>query len=490
MGGVGPRGFLSTGAIMGLRFMARASKDSRARFLPVGVLVAGTVCAVVLSVTAGAAVAPLNAVPGLVTWPSSELEAIACPSTTSCLAVGEYDAPSSSIAIALSLHGDTWSRPVRLGRAYGLTGIWGLNNVSCADVDDCIGLDSLTWLLLSDHRGRWSRDDAPALSQANFPLLAPTTSCSPGGMCWAAYENFVSTSPTSSYRASWVVGERDGRWLPPRRIGPQLSPYEETHHGEVLVNGVSCWSTSSCTVIGSVSSGSVGPFREGLRAFVQTETDGVWDSPRLMPTGLAGSPGESFTSIPLWSPIACTARGTCLLGGSEVRGNTTFGVATEQEVDGRWLPTVIGDGIATGEQGSTVNVVACRATALCVAAAVGATHGRSWLSFRAEVEGRWQRAQQVPIGPGIFDATEAVCPSESMCDVVGHVLTTKHESLGFVARYEHGRWTFWTYGLGLGAYGTTLNGVACDKTACWAVGTAFWTNPQREVGFSFPLSDA
>ena len=483
--------FLSTGALVALRFLGRGSRVSRVRWLPLGVLIAGTACAVVLSVITGAAVPPLHSIPGLTTWRSTQVNGIACPSATSCVAVGEYDAPNASIAIALSLHGDAWSRPTRLGRAYGLSGIYGLSKISCADVEDCVGVESLTWLLLSDYRGRWSRDDAPEFTQANFPLVAPTTSCSPGGMCWVAYENFVATSATSSYRASWVVGERDGRWVPPRRIGPQLSHYAKTHHGGVVVNGVSCWSPSSCTVVGSVYSGSQSAPREGLRGFVQTETNGVWGPPRVMPTWLAGSPKGSFVSIPLWSPMVCTGRGTCLLGGAEVRGNTSIGAATEQEVSDRWLPPVIGDGVATGAEGSYANAIACHETTLCVASEVEATPRRSWISFRAEARGRWQPALQVPIAPGgIFDATDAICPSESSCDVVGRVLTTKQESLGFVARFEHGRWLLWTYGFGLGAYATTLNGVACEQpTSCWAVGAAFWSDSQREVGFAFPLSD-
>ncbi len=476
--------FLSTGALIGLQRLARGSPATRVRWLPVGVLTTGVACAVVLSVILGPPVPPLHVVPGLMTWSSSSVDGIACPSPSACLAVGEHDATNSSIAITLSLRGDEWSRPTRLGRTFGLSGIDALTDVSCAGVGDCIGLDSQTSQLLADHDGRWTKDDGGDLSQLSNVFFAPTTACSPGGTCWAAYHEYAPGA--SDFQESYAVGVRKGRWLPAHLIGPRLSAHAKAHHGAVFVSGLSCWSASSCTFTGAVDGGGT------WSVFVQTESDGVWGAPQLVPTDLGANRNEVFTSFPLWSSIACTARGTCLLGGWVVRGDTTIGLATEQEVNGRWLPPSVGDGITSGGNGANVLEVACHGPALCIASGDGQTRGGGWIDFRAEVAGHWQRALQVSTGEpydgfgGFARASAAVCPTASTCEVVGWTYLSERGLQGFVASYEHGQWTYWTYGLGLGYRWTRLTGVACDRAACWAVGTA--NDDQAEIGFSFPLN--
>jgi hypothetical protein len=41
--------------------------------------------------------------------------------------------------------------------------------------------------------------------------------------------------------------------------------------------------------------------------------------------------------------------------------------------------------------------------------------------------------------------------------------------------------------LGVGEAFTQLEGLACDSTACWAVGFAEWSNQQTE-GFAYPMA--
>jgi len=193
------------------------------------------------------------------------------------------------------------------------------------------------------------------------------------------------------------------------------------------------------------------------------------------------------------SSISCSARGTCLLGGFEMRRNSSIiGAATDQEVDGRWLPPAIGTGGALGGENSGVVKVACHATELCIAVGGGNSHGNGWLFFRAEVRGRWHKAFLAPIGGGGFALvglsrpTAASCPTVSTCYVVGWFTTTHQERLAFAASYVGGQWSFEPLVLGRGEDTTDLLGLACDSTACWAVGAAQWSNQQTE-GFAFPI---
>jgi hypothetical protein len=71
--------------------------------------------------------------------------------------------------------------------------------------------------------------------------------------------------------------------------------------------------------------------------------------------------------------------------------------------------------------------------------------------------------------------------------VVGWFTTTHQRQLAFAASYVSGQWSFEPLDLGRGEDVTLLDGLACDSTACWAVGTAQWSNQQSE-GFAYPIA--
>ena len=464
----------ATAVIAGLRLLVRTGPLPQARFVPIGFLAVGTACATVLSIlTSGPPLPTLTGVPGLVAWPSAYLQGIACPAPSTCVIVGN----GSSQPIALTLRRNSWGAPVPVKGADSL----GL--VACASAGNCVA-DDFNVRISFEHDGTWRPDDGGP----NF-LLSPTAACSPHGLCWVTYQRFVSTGDNSSHEVPDAIGESDGHWLPIHQVGPVRPARDKAKQWSVAVSGISCWSATSCTLTGSVAVGE-GP----LRAFVQTESSGIWAPAAWMPGGLGGSPKDHFGTLPFFSPITCTASNDCLLGGFEGRGTSpTIGAAVEQDVDGRWLPTTIGTGGQLGGQYSQVVQVACHTAALCVAAGGGNSHGRGWLFFRAEVSGRWQRARIVPINGGYSvigsaaHLSAAACPTASTCYVVGWwVRSSFFNRLGFVASYVHGRWSFNVYALGRGEASTQLQALGCDTTACWAVGNAFFADGQN-LGFTYPL---
>lgn len=477
---------IAVAGIAGLRLLAQAGPVPQLRWLPVGLLSAGASGAMVLSIlTSGPSVASISAVSGLATWPATEVQGIACPSPTSCVAVGEHDSPSTSIAIALEMRGSTWGHPTPIPRVYGL------DNVTCADVGDCIAIGVQTDALVVEHDGRWAEYPRSRLWQSHdgSPTFLSDTACSASGLCWATYHAFEG-SGSSLRLSSYAVGVAQGRWLPVHRLGPRVT----AHGWEVVASGVSCWSTTSCTFTG-IAYPARSESLSSWQQFVQTETNGVWSPGLWIPSSTNGSAKSRFESYALESsPISCSARGTCLLGGFEMgRNSSIIGAAAEQEVDGRWLPTAIGTGGALGGEDSGVVKVACHTTALCVAVGGGNSHGNGWLFFRADVRGRWQRALLAPIGGGGFAIigssrpTAASCPTASTCYVVGWFTTTHQRQLAFAASYVSGQWSFEPLDLGRGEDVTLLDGLACDSTACWAVGTAQWSNQQSE-GFAYPIA--
>ena len=472
---------LSTGVIAGLDLLARSRPAVQVRLLPVAFLTLATACAATLSIlTSGPPVPALNLLPGLAVWPSSEVGAISCPSPTQCVAVGEQG--KSSIATARELLGSTWRAETSIPR------VATLQYVSCASPTSCLA-DDYGPVLAVERDGQWRHALPRGLPNLNTGGYArPTTACSPNGLCWVLFQRYILLSSKDRYGPSYQVtdalGERGGHWLPMQQVGPTLTPRARRHRAEVFVGAISCWSTSSCTIAGTYLSGVTGA--ASFRPFIQTETNGRWGAPRWVPSGLARSPKDRFNVFPLFSPLSCTAGGSCLLGGFETRGGTIFASALERYADGRWQPTVLGTGDELGGQSSQIVQVACHMLSLCVAAGGGA-HGHGWLFFRTSVEGRWQRSFVVRTpgtsGFSLIAAAHlmaAVCPSMTTCYVVGWWGSFGFGRSAFAASYVDGRWSFHVFDLGRGELATTVEGVDCDAQGCWAVGTAMWAAVSRQ----------
>ena len=171
-------------------------------------------------------------------------------------------------------------------------------------------------------------------------------------------------SERGGHQTSYAVGEDDGRWLPVHRLGPPPPARSTAPDWADFADGISCWSRTSCTFTGVVLTGPL-----GSRQFVQTESNGVWGPAKWIPASSGDAAGD-FRTIPFdAAPFSCWARGSCVLGGSEPSGNngSTSVSAIDQEVDGRWLPTVLGPGGMPGATWSLVVKVACDSSSLCVA---------------------------------------------------------------------------------------------------------------------------
>lgn len=452
----------------------------RDRGLPLGLLSTGAGCALVASLLTGPMVAPLNSQPGLVTWPSVEMQSISCDSPTTCIAVGQ----TANANAEVQLHGGRWGKVERSGVPSPAS------SVACADPGDCIVVDSPLGTPAVEDKGSWRLDPAKEVAAGSllYPYFLPTAACSPGGLCWAIFGGYPGGAD-STYKLSFAVSERDGHWLPIRVVGPRLTSHEKELGWKVYVSGISCWSRSSCTVAGEVVPGA--SMRTPWLQFVQTETDGVWGAVDPIPPDVGPHGRTQFETIPVYpsgSSISCVARATCLLGGWQISGvSSPAGAAVKQEVDGRWSPSRI-------QPSTLVQDVACHGIALCIEVAGSSGGQRSSVMFRAEVDGRWQRADRLSVpGRGILisgsaRAITASCPTSNVCYVAG-LVEGSTPTRGLIARYAEGRWTVnASFNFGLGASTTSLSGLACNASTCWAIGSASWGHPLRIEGFAFPLS--
>ena len=269
------------------------------------------------------------------------LDGISCASPTSCVAVGQYSSNVSGTngPLAEILHGSTWT-PAALATPPGATGLPSLTNVSCSSVASCVAIGTYTQsgipqpFIETLSGSTWS--------QATLPL--------PGGASYA------------------------------------------------IVSGISCTSVTTCVAVGTAEPSEVG--------FVDVLSGTTWSpsTPPLPP----GTQNDNLTSVSCSSSTSCTAVGT------EDGGPHITGAYVETLIGGSWTPTALP---ARANFGSSALQISCESTLSCVVAGedeVGAIaitlSGTTWS----------EGALTIPAGSSNFYALGVSCAPHSACTVVGY----------------------------------------------------------------------
>ena len=281
----------------------------------VGLLTVGTAGAAVLSIV------PLPWAPNVPflslatssqvrTLPSIDLLAISCSTGRDCLAAGDRQGRNVSRDAIVLLHNGVWSSPTVLaGPTSALPN--DLQRLACASSGTCVstGIDQARTLpIATDEHGRWGDETLSIPGGSRYSgLLGVATSCSPGGMCWVIVNQL-----NAPQWWSYAVGIRGGHWLAPYRIGGRTLRIRGRPVAAVISRYVSCWSESSCTVLGLASS------RHGNSSlvFLQTERNGRWAPPTMLPES-TGNGFFPWTSIGESTSVSCTSNSDCLVSGAE-----------------------------------------------------------------------------------------------------------------------------------------------------------------------------
>ena len=329
------------------------------------------------------------------------LAGIACPSVTDCVAVagdnGNQGAGAGAVPGALVLAttngGTTWAGdPVPVGLA-------GLFGVSCGSTVDC---------------------EAVGLSSSGEAALVGTTS---GGTTWSAQ-----TLPVGL--------------------------------GQLF--GVSCPSAADCYTVGSDSNIYTGGNSGDDAAILATTDGGTTWSPQAVPTGIAGLQG-----------IACPTTSTCFAVGTDTVEADGSGVITTSDGGATWTQLTAPTGVGTLE------AIACANVTSCVAVGVLPSGLDSAKVLTTTDGGTTWTQQTVPAGVGELRAVS--CPSASVCIAVGS--EPEAQNGGVIVTTTDGGSTWTTAGGGL----NYLTGVACPTTLdCDVVG---WGLQSSTPGVVFSTTD-
>jgi hypothetical protein len=283
------------------------------------------------------------------------LISVACPSRSSCLAVGGHANPFTEIppgTLAERWNGTTWRiQPTPNPPGGG----WFLISVSCTSPSACTAVGGRlalpgkpTGTLAERWNGHtWSIQPTPNPPGHGIKLLNGVA-CTSRSSCMAVGNEF---DPATGAGLGTLAERWDGRtW----RIVPTVKPAPTG--GNAAFNGVACTSASACTAVGN---------RTLAKALAERWNGSNWQ--------VQATPNPSGGQFITLAGVACPARTVCTAVGLNLTGFGPFTLA-ERWSGGRWRiqPTPVLPAYDIGFPG-----VACPTVSACYALASYTNNGPS-----------------------------------------------------------------------------------------------------------------
>jgi hypothetical protein len=279
----------------------------------------------------------------------ADLTAVACPSTTSCIAVGENTTSANGVVdvdggVAEHWNGSTWKLQTMPSPSGALNA--DIRGVSCTSVTSCTAVGDVensggVEQPLAEHwnGSTWAIQATPVPSGAEESGLN-AVSCTSVSNCIAV----GSLSGTASYIAVMAEHWNGRTWTVQDVINPNgASPSSDTADE---LDGVSCTSATSCIAVGFNNVGDQG--------LAEHWNGSSWKI-QSTPSGTNGN-GPEFDAVSCVSATACTA-----VGGN---GSGTSTLA-EQWNGSSW--TFQSTPNVTGAADNVLEAISCLSTSACTA---------------------------------------------------------------------------------------------------------------------------
>jgi hypothetical protein len=343
---------------------------------------------------------------------SAYLTAVACSSTSNCMAVGSYDVTSNStVVFALSQrwNGHTWSA-VKMPEPTGATAVL-LRAVACGSAASCTTVGefytsafSPSSALVEHWNGtKWSIEAPPAMKGASQSALEDVA-CEGASSCTAVgyYENAGDDS--QNVAEHW----NGSKWS--LEVTPDYSKLQST------LNGVACTSASSCTAVGQAWNTA-----QAWVTFAEHWNGHKWS---LEVTPDAPGAVENFLQ-----GVACASATNCMSAGYTLSNHDTTQLTLGEHMSGTaWkLETTLNPSAAL-EPRNNLNHVACTSTSSCTAVGwdenihyVSVTlaehwNGTSWAAMKTANASAGTEGSQL---------SGVACTSSSSCTAVGSDTNSK-----------------------------------------------------------------
>ena len=279
----------------------------------------------------------------------SNLSGVACPTTSYCIAVGNYFTSSGGLTLAEAWNGTSWSVQPTPNPAGGTFG-GGLSAVSCTSATACVAVGSynngtaLVTLAEVWNGTSWSIQPTPNPAGAGFSTLAGV-SCVTASACTAVGSYFDGSNYLSLAEAwngaSWSIQST------PNPSGATFSS----------LSGVACPTANYCTAVGS-SNGATSV------ALAEAWNGSTW-SLQTVPTPSGGT-------SPSLSGVSCTTATQCTAVGSYSNAGFTATLTLAEAWNGAsW--TIQPTPNPAGAQAGVLTGISCPTATRCMA--VGASAG-------------------------------------------------------------------------------------------------------------------
>jgi hypothetical protein len=374
--------------------------------------------------------------------PGAGLKGVSCPSTASCIGVGD--------ATADTYDGTAWTAD-EITATPGGGSAPRLAAVSCGSSAVCEAVGSYTTaggivvpLVLGYDGTTWSAQQTPTMTDTTSSLAA--VSCSRPGACTAVGSDAGGVLVMREGAGGWAIQNAPN---PDGAIAPSITALGLT--------AVSCPTANECVAVGSYTTpgGSTAAFAE------------LWNgkSWSLQPTPKTDS--DTSTSL---SVITCPSRANCVAAGTQTVGlsapmSSTTSTLTEQWTGSRWTyqraqPATPGDGSGAQDAVDALVGISCSSGNDCTA--VGFANEDSGCNRCGTLAERFNGHRWTLQRPSHADGLQSVwCPAGHLCVAVG----------GAAAQVWNGR--SWKLRRIPAARGGGLTGVSCpSRKLCVAVGTA------------------
>jgi hypothetical protein len=296
--------------------------------------------------------------PNVSTTTTNELFGVACPSATSCFAVGDYYVGPFYQTLIESWNGNSWSIVPSPNTSTSITN--SLEGVTCTSPTSCIAVGitnngtNLQTLVESWDGASWTIVTSPNTSASQDNLLS-SVSCTSSTSCVAAgrYYNgsYFQTLIESWDGASWTI-------VPSQNTSPGQSN---------VLTSVSCPTTTSCMAAGEYYDGS------HQRTLIESWDGNSWT--------IVPSPNTSSTLNNVLRGISCSSPSNCLTVGYANDG-TLGGISTTlvESWDGNsW--TIVPSPNTSATRSNVLVSISCSSSTSCMA--VGQAFGGSYLETLA-----------------------------------------------------------------------------------------------------------
>jgi hypothetical protein len=379
------------------------------------------------------------------------LSGLACPTTTSCIAVGEYSTGTGYKSLVERWNGTAWSI-VTTPNPAGSTDA-SMSDVSCPTTTNCFAVGSYSTnaeykSLVERWNGTaWSIVTTPNPSGSLYTYLFGV-SCSSSANCFAS--GYYSTS---GGHKSLVERWNGTAWS----IVGTPNPTGSTGTN---LGGLACPTTTTCFAVGYYTP-SAPPEWGGPSAYSLVER---WNG-----TGwfVAAPPaGGSQSEL---AQVSCPNTTSCFAVGSYVSGSVTKSLV-ERSNGTTW--SIVATPNPTGSTSTTLTGVSCPTTTSCFAVGTYAAASSNSLP----VVERWNGTSwsivtiSSPSGSTSTTLTGVSCPTTTSCFAVGYYLTsTGYKSLD--ERWNGTAWSIVTTPNPAGSTDASMSGVSCPTTtSCFSVG--------------------